>query len=40
MAIVRSDRYDRDLGALLFDALREFDLPVGGKKVLLEAQFC
>src|ERR1035437_699170 len=39
VAIVRSAGYDRDLGALLFDALREFDLPVGGKKVLLKPNF-
>ena len=32
VAIVRSGSYDRDLGALLFDALREFDLPVTGRK--------
>jgi uncharacterized protein (DUF362 family) len=39
VAIVRSARYDRDLAALLFDALREFDLPVAGKKVLLKPNF-
>jgi uncharacterized protein (DUF362 family) len=39
VAIVRSAGYDRDLGALLFDALREFDLPVGGKNVLLKPNF-
>jgi len=39
VAIVRSGSYDRDLGALLFEALREFDLPVGGKKVLLKPNF-
>ena len=39
VAIVRSGSYDRDLGAILFEALREFDLPVGGKKVLLKPNF-
>ncbi len=39
VAIVRSGNYDRDLGALLFEALREFDLPVRGKKVLLKPNF-
>jgi uncharacterized protein (DUF362 family) len=39
VAIVRSASYDRDLGALLFDALHEFDLPVRGKKVLLKPNF-
>jgi uncharacterized protein (DUF362 family) len=39
VAIVRSAGYDRDLAALLFDALREFDLPVTGKKVLLKPNF-
>jgi uncharacterized protein (DUF362 family) len=39
VAIVRSASYDRDLATLLFDALREFDLPVVGKKVLLKPNF-
>ena len=39
VAIVRCERYDLDLSTLLFQALREFDLPVGGKKVLLETEF-
>ena len=39
VAIVRSGGYDHDLGALVFEALREFDLPVGGKKVLLKPNF-
>jgi uncharacterized protein (DUF362 family) len=39
VAIVRCDSYERDLGALLFEALRQFDLPVGGKKVLLKPNF-
>ena len=39
VAIVRSGSYDCDLGALLFTALREFDLPVRGKKVLLKPNF-
>ena len=30
VAIVRSAGYDRDLGALIFAALHEFDLPVRG----------
>ena len=39
VAIVRSSSYDRDLSALLFDAMREFDLPVSGKKVVLKPNF-
>ena len=39
VAIVRSGSYERDLGGLLFAALREFDLPVSGKKVLLKPNF-
>jgi len=39
VAIMRCERYDLDLSALLFEALREFDLPVGGKKVLLKPNF-
>ena len=39
VAIVRSASYDRGLATLLFDALREFDLPVNGKKVLLKPNF-
>ncbi len=39
VAIVRSEDYDRDLAALLFDALRQFDPPVSGKKVLLKPNF-
>ena len=39
VAIVRSEGYDRDLGVLVFEALREFDLPVGGKIVLLKPNF-
>ena len=39
VAIVRSPDYDRDLSALLFDAMREFDLPVAGKKVVLKPNF-
>jgi uncharacterized protein (DUF362 family) len=39
VAIVRCAGYDRDLAALLFHALREFDLPVLGKKVLLKPNF-
>ncbi len=39
VAIVRSSSYDHDLGALFFEVLREFDLPVVGKKVLLKPNF-
>jgi uncharacterized protein (DUF362 family) len=39
VAIVRAQSYDLDLGALLFQALREFDLPLRGKKVLLKPNF-
>jgi uncharacterized protein (DUF362 family) len=39
VAIVRSGSYDGDLSAQIFDALREFDLPVSGKKVLLKPNF-
>ncbi len=39
VAIVRSEGYGHDLGALIFEALREFDLPVAGKKVLLKPNF-
>ncbi|HXW16253.1 MAG TPA: DUF362 domain-containing protein [Terriglobia bacterium] len=39
VAIVRCGSYDLDLSTLLFEALREFDLPVGGKKVLLKPNF-
>ena len=39
VAIVRASSYDRDLGALLFEALREFDLPIRGKNVLLKPNF-
>jgi len=39
VAIVRSADYGRDLDNLLFEALREFDLPIAGKKVLLKPNF-
>jgi uncharacterized protein (DUF362 family) len=39
VAIVRAQSYDLDLGALLFQVLREFDLPLGGKRVLLKPNF-
>jgi uncharacterized protein (DUF362 family) len=39
VAIVRAPAYDRDLAALLGEALREFDLPIRGKKVLLKPNF-
>ena len=39
VAIVRSEGYGHDLGALIFEALREFELPVTGKKVLLKPNF-
>lgn len=34
--IRRSENYSGDLGALLFESLREFDLPIQGKTVLLK----
>ena len=39
VAIVRCERYDRDLSTLLFQALREFDLPVERQESALEAEF-
>jgi len=39
VAIVPCPGYDRNLNAALFDTLREFDLPVNGKKVLLKPNF-
>ena len=36
VAIRRVSRYEADLSALLFETLREFDLPVHGKTVLLK----
>jgi uncharacterized protein (DUF362 family) len=39
VAIVSSPRYDYDLGAVLLEALQEFDLPVKGIKVLLKPNF-
>ena len=39
VAIVRAGGYDGDLGAPLFEALKEFDLPVKGMKVLLKPNF-
>jgi len=39
VAIVRSSRYDLDLGALMLQALQEFNLPVKGMKVLLKPNF-
>jgi uncharacterized protein (DUF362 family) len=39
VAIVRSSRYDQSLGALLYDALRQFDPPVSGKNVVLKPNF-
>ena len=39
VAIVRSASYQDDLGAVLFRALREFDLPVASKNVLLKPNF-
>jgi uncharacterized protein (DUF362 family) len=39
VAIVRSGSYDHGIGALLLAALREFDLPVRGKKVVLKPNF-
>jgi len=39
VAIRRVLRYDLDLAEVLFETLREFDLPVEGKKVLLKPNF-
>ncbi len=39
VAIRRAENYQVDLPALLFETLREFDLPVRGKTVLLKANF-
>ena len=39
VAIVQASSYERDLGALLFEGLREFELPVAGKSVLLKPNF-
>jgi uncharacterized protein (DUF362 family) len=39
VAIVRAGGYDQDLVSVLLAALGEFDLPVGGKRVLLKPNF-
>jgi uncharacterized protein (DUF362 family) len=39
VAIIRSGTYSSNLVALLLEALRAFDLPVAGKKVLLKPNF-
>ena len=39
VAICRAQSYEADLPALLFETLREFDLPVRGKTVLLKPNF-
>ena len=39
VAIRRAESYQADLGALLLETLREFDLPVRGKTVLLKPNF-
>lgn len=39
VAIRRAASYEADLSALLFETLREFDLPVRGKGVLLKPNF-
>jgi uncharacterized protein (DUF362 family) len=39
VAIRRAERYQSGLEALLLETLREFDLPVRGKTVLLKANF-
>ena len=39
VAIVRAGSYEADLGTLLFNALREFDLRLRGKKVVLKPNF-
>ncbi len=36
VAILRSEKYDGNLGELLYDSLREFAPPVSGKKVVLK----
>src|SRR3974377_60880 len=39
VAIRRAVSYEADLAALLFETLREWDLPVGEKTVLLKPNF-
>jgi uncharacterized protein (DUF362 family) len=39
VAILRAASYQVDLGTLIFDALREFDLPLRGKGVVLKPNF-
>src|SRR6266481_5811999 len=39
VAIRRAPGYDANLADLLFETLREFDLPVRGKNVLLKPNF-
>ncbi|HKZ53532.1 MAG TPA: DUF362 domain-containing protein [Candidatus Acidoferrales bacterium] len=39
VAIRRAESYDADLSALLYETLREFDLPVRGKTVFLKPNF-
>jgi len=39
VAIVRAAGYQADLGAIIFNALREFDLRLRGKKVVLKPNF-
>jgi uncharacterized protein (DUF362 family) len=39
VAIVRCSGYNRDVGAVLLQALQQFDLPVKGRKVLLKPNF-
>ena len=39
VAIRRAESYQQDLGALVFETLREFNLPVSGKTVLLKPNF-
>jgi len=39
VAIVRADSYQMDLGTLIFNALREFDLRLRDKRVVLKPNF-
>jgi len=39
VAIVRAERYEQNLGQVMFEALREFDLHLDGKHVLLKPNF-
>ncbi|HUI44204.1 MAG TPA: DUF362 domain-containing protein, partial [Terriglobia bacterium] len=39
VAIRKASGYQSDLASLMFETLREFDLPVAGKRVLLKPNF-